>query len=285
SGKTGFLQPSGISCTYSSSNPAGFRLVQIYVGDEALEFTKTYSVAVNDFMYTNQHDWPELNLGKNPQVRGLVREGLETYLRKSPVITPAAEARFSDSLNLDETLRIQALSYELASLTPAVNHDGTSNSEYSRLLAEVIRLETGTDFSFIPSALVNKTREPLISVTPARIASDFSTAEGVKTAEITGAVLEKLVAAAVASESALTFSGLSVEILEGGKLKILPWRGNFAANNIYKIAVNENFREKVADRYDLTGLETTKVFNDIRRVFINGLRARNGQVEIKRALY
>ena len=285
SGKTGFLQASGISCTYSSSNPAGFRLVQIYVGEEPLEFARTYSVAVNDFMYTNQHDWPELNLGKNPQVRGLVREALEAYLRKSPIITPAVEARFSDSLDLDETLRIQALSFELASLTPAVNHDGTSNSEYSRLLAEVIRLETGADFAFIPSALINKTREPLASVTPARIASDFSTSEGVKVAEISGAVLEKLVTAATGSESALAFSGLSVEMLENGKLKILPWGGNFAEGNIYKIAINEQFPEKVDKLYDLTGVETVKVFNDIRRVFINGLRARNGQVEIKRALY
>ena len=285
SGKTGFLQTAGINCTYSSSNPAGFRLMQIYVGDEPLEFGKIYSVAVNDFMYSNQHDWPELSQGKNPQVRGLVRESLEKYLRKSPTVAPDDQNRFSDSQELDETLLIQALSFELASLTYPVAHDGTNNSEYSRLLAEVIRLECAADFAFIPSELIQKTREPLSSVTPARIVSDFSTAEGVKVAEITGAVLEKLVAAAMRSDSTMAFSGLSVEVLGDGKLKILPWNGNFAADNIYKLAVNEQFPEKADNFYDLTGLEFSKVFNDIRRVFINGLRARNGQVEIKRALY
>jgi len=285
SGKTGFLQAAGINCIYSSSNPAGFRLMQIYVGDEPLEFGKTYSVSVNDFMYTNQHDWPELNQGKNPQVRGLVRESLEKYLRKSPTVAPDEQNRFIDSQELDETLLIQALSFELASLTSPVVHDGTNNSEYSRLLAEVIRLESGADFAFIPSGLILKTREPLSSITPARIISDFSTSEGVKIAEITGAVLEKLVTAAMRSDDSLAFSGLSVEVLGDGKLKILPWGGNFAADNIYKLAVNEQFPEKSEGSYDLTGIEFTKIFNDIRRVFINGLRAKNGQVEIKRAFY
>ena len=285
SGKTGFLQASGLNCTYSSSNPAGFRLIQIDVGDEPLEFNRTYSVAVNDFMYTNRHDWPEFSLGKNPQVRGLVREGLEAYLRKSNTIAPDTTPRFTDATGMDETLRIQALSYELATLSHPVEHDGTSNSEYSRLLAEVIRLETGADFAFIPAGLISRTREPLLNITPARITSDFSTAEGVKTLEINGSVLEKLAQAAVGSESAMAFSGLSLELLDHGNIKILPWGGNFDAANMYRIAVNEQFPDKVEHLYDLTDLPQVKVFNDIRRVFINGLRARNGQVELKRALY
>ncbi len=285
SGKTGFLQAAGISCTYSSSNPPGFRLMQIYIGDEPLEFNKTYSVAVNDFMYSNQHDWPELSAGKNPQIKGLIREGLEAYLRQEKTLAPDVEPRFSDSTGLDETLRIQAFSFEQARLTQAVDHDGTNNSEYSRLVAEVLRLETSADFAFIPASLIVKTREPLASITPARVVSDFSKAEGVKTMEITGSVLEKLVKAAISSESSMAFSGLSVEILENGDGKILPWSGNFAAENIYKIAVNEHFPDKVDNFYDLTGVTMVKTFNDIRRVFINGLRARNGQVELKRAFY
>ncbi len=285
SGKTGFLQASGLNCTYSSSNPAGFRLIQIDVGDEPLEYNRTYSVAVNDFMYANRHDWPELSLGKNLQVRGLIREGLEAYLRKSTKIEPDVKPRFTDAIDMDETLRIQALSYELASLTQPVEHDGTSNSEYSRLLAEIIRLETGADFAFIPANLISRTREPLLNVTPARVSSDFSTAEGVKTVEINGAILQQLTRAAVGSESAMAFSGLSLELLDNGNVKILPWGGNFDAANIYKIAVNEQFPDKIDALYDLTALEKVKVFNDIRRVFLNGLRARNGQVELKRALY
>jgi 2',3'-cyclic-nucleotide 2'-phosphodiesterase (5'-nucleotidase family) len=284
-GKTGFLQASGLSCTYSSSNPPGFRLIQIYVGDEPLEYNRTYSLAVNDFMYSNQHDWPELNLGKNPQVRGLIREGLETWLRKVKSVAPDVEKRYTDATDIDETLQIQALSHVQASLTQPVEHDGTCNSEYSRLLAEIIRLETGADFAFIPASLVSKTREPLSSLTPARIVSDFSTAEGVKIAEITGAQLEKLVRTAVGSESAMAFSGLSLEMLDNGNIKIIPWGGNFLPENVYRIAVNENFPDRVDGQYDVTDVEKVKVFNDIRRVFLNGLRARNGQVELKRALY
>lgn len=285
SGKTGFLQASGIRCTYAASNPPGFRLIQIDVGDEPLEFNKTYSVAVNDFMHSNQHDWPELGLGRNAQACGLVRESLEAYLRQLKNITPDSEPRFTDASSFDETLRIQALSFEQASLTVPVSHDGSINSEYSRLLAEVIRLETGADFAFVPSDLVSKTREPLLSITPARIVSDFSTSEGVLVAEIDGKMLERLVQAAIASESGMAFSGLSVEVLEGGKVKILPWGGNFVAENLYKIAVNERFPEQKSELFDLSAEKKLKIFNDIRRVFINGLRARNGQVELKRALY
>lgn len=285
SGKTGFLQSSGLNCTYSSSNPPGFRLIQIDVGDEPLEFNRIYSVAVNDFMYNNRHDWPELSLGRNPQVRGLVREGIEAILRKTQNVEPDEKPRFIDATGIDETLRIQALAYELASLPKPIEHDGTSNSEYSRLLAEIIRLETGADFAFIPASLVLRTREPLTNITPARIVSDFSTSEGVKTAEISGATLEKLVNAAVGSDSAMAFSGFSVEILENKDIKIVPWGSNFAAENIYKIAVNENFADRVEGFYDISDIEKVKVFNDIRRVFINGLRSRNGQVELNRAFY
>jgi hypothetical protein len=124
-----------------------------------------------------------------------------------------------------------------------------------------------------------------LSITPARIVSDFSTSEGVLVAEIDGKMLERLVQAAIASESGMAFSGLSVEVLEGGKVKILPWGGNFVAENLYKIAVNERFPEQKSELFDLSAEKKLKIFNDIRRVFINGLRARNGQVELKRALY
>lgn len=286
SGKTGFLQASGINCTYSSSNPPGFRIIQIDINNQPLEFNATYTVAVNDFMFSNDFDWPELANGRNPQVKGLIRENLEKYLRRSTALSPQAEKRFNDFEELDETLRIQALSYELASLTQALSHDCTYNSEYCRLLAETIRLETGADFAFIPVDVVNKTRELLTTITPARIISDFSVSEGIKVLEIDGSSLEKIVKAALASDSRpLAFAGFSVELLEKADFKIYPWNGNFDAKNIYKVAVNENFPDKVDGFYDLTGAKAKKIFNDLRRTFINGLRSRNGQVEIRRALY
>lgn len=286
SGKTGFLQASGINCTYSSSNPPGFRIIQIDVNNQPLEFAATYSVAINDFMHSNDIDWPELANAKNPQVKGLIRENLEKYLRRNPSLTPVAEKRFNDFEELDETLRIQALSYELASLSQPLTHDGTFNSEYCRLLAETIRLETGADFAFVPVDLINKTREPLSIITPARIISDFAAVEGVKLLEINGSALEKLVAIALASGSRpIAFAGFSVEILENAKFKIYPWNGNFDPQNLYKVSINEGFPVKVEGSYDLSSANSKKIFNDLRRTFINGLRSRNGQVEIRRALY
>ncbi|GAB4272411.1 MAG: hypothetical protein Kow0029_10960 [Candidatus Rifleibacteriota bacterium] len=285
-GKTGFLQASGIHCTYSSSNPPGFRIIQIDVGDDPLEFDKTYTVTVNDFMAGNDLDWPELAHARNRKVHGLMRESLEGYLRKSPVIKPSIEKRFNDFEELDETLRMQALSFELASLSAPITNDGTINSQYVRLVAEVARLETNADFSFIPLSLIINTREPLQIITPARVISDFTSDEGIKVVEMKGETLKKIVMASISSDSMpITFSGLSVEKLDNGSINIFPWNGNFDPEFLYKVALNENFPMHIEGFYDLNSLKSEKYFNDIRRSFINGLRRRNGQVEIKRAFY
>jgi len=286
SGKTGFLQASGLSCTFSSSNPPGFRIIQIDVNNQPLEFNSTYTVAINDFMHANDYDWPELAQGRNAKVKGLIRENLEKYLRRQPELAPAAEKRFQDFEEVDETLRIQALSYVLASLSTPLSHDSTFDSEYCRLLAEVIRLETAADFCFIPVETLTRTREPLSEITPARVISDFTTPEGVRVVEIDGANIEKIMRWSLASEGVpLAFSGFSIEKSENGDSKIFPWNGNFAADNIYRVAITENLPSRVSGYHDFSGAVSRKVFNDIRRAFINGLRRRNGQVEIRRALY
>jgi 2',3'-cyclic-nucleotide 2'-phosphodiesterase (5'-nucleotidase family) len=286
SGKTGFLQASGITCTYSSSNPPGFRIIQIDVGDEPLEFNKTYSITVNDFMAGNDLDWPELKHAANKKVLGLMRENLEKYLRSTPFIQPDTDTRFSDFEELDETLRTQALAFELASLTSEVSNDGTVNSEYARTVAEVARLETGADFAFIPLTLLINTREPLKIVTPSRVISDFTSAEGIKVLEMNGQAVKKIVKASVSSATVpIAFSGLSIEKLANGDVNLFPWNGNFDPEILYKVAINENFPMHLEGFYDLNSFKSEKHFNDIRRSFINGLRRRNGQVDIKRAIY
>lgn len=285
-GKTGFLQASGINCTYSSSNPPGFRIIQIDINDEPLEFNKKYNLTVNDFMAANEHDWPEIRHAGNHKVLGLMRENLVKWLKSQPSIAPSDSKRFNDFEELDETLRTQALSFELASLSQAIGNDGTANSEYARLLAEVIRLECSADFSLLPVSIIVNTREPLQVITPARVISDISTAEGVKILEVKGEDLQRLLKATQASATPIiSFSGLSIETSSDGEMKIFPWAGNFEADNIYKIAVNENFKLKLEGHYDLSACDSKKRFNDIRRCFINGLRRRNGQVEIRRAIY
>ncbi len=286
SGKTGFLQAAGINCTYSSSNPPGFRIIQIDVNDEPLEFSRTYSVCVNDFMASNDHDWPELTHGKKHRVLGLMRENLVTWLRKNPAIAPITTKYFNDFEELDETLRTQALTFDLASLSKEITHDNTINSEYARLVAETIRLETSADFSLIPLSMLVNTREPLRVITPARVISDFTSTAGVKVLEINGEQLYKLARAALATSTvSLVFSGLSVEKLENDQIKIFPWNGNFENENVYKLAINEDLPLFVEGFYDLRSCRSIKRFNDIRRCFINGLRRRNGQVEIKRAIF
>ncbi len=237
-------------------------------------------------MAANEHDWPEIRHAGNHKVLGLMRENLVKWLKSQPSIAPSDSKRFNDFEELDETLRTQALSFELASLSQAIGNDGTANSEYARLLAEVIRLECSADFSLLPVSIIVNTREPLQVITPARVISDISTAEGVKILEVKGEDLQRLLKATQASATPIiSFSGLSIETSSDGEMKIFPWAGNFEADNIYKIAVNENFKLKLEGHYDLSSCDSKKRFNDIRRCFINGLRRRNGQVEIRRAIY
>ncbi len=285
-GKSGFLQASGINCTYSSSNPPGFRIIQIDVNDEPLEFNKKYSITVNDFMAGNDLDWPEIANSGKKEVLGLMRENLVKWLRQQPNIEPASSKRFNDFEELDETLRIQALSFELASLTKAISHENSVNSEYARLIAEVIRLECDADFGVVPVSLLINTREPLTLVTPARVISDFTSSQGVKVLEMKGTTLLSLTRSAIASSSApLAFSGFSLEKMSEDQIKIYPWNGNFDPEFIYRVAVSEDFPMELEGQYNLKTCKSTKRFNDIRRCFINGLRRRNGQVEIKRAIY
>jgi 2',3'-cyclic-nucleotide 2'-phosphodiesterase (5'-nucleotidase family) len=285
-GNAGFLQSSGINCIYSSSNPPGFRIIQIDINNVPLEFNKTYTITVNDFMAENDKDWPELYHAEDKKVLGLMRESFEDYLRNQASITPRLEQRFKDFEKLDETLRIQALSFELATLPESIKHNGEITSEYSRLLAEVCRLETQSDFALIPVSLVLPTREKLKIVTPARVISDFATKEGISSIELPGKTLKKIVDASLNSATTpLAFSGFSVEKLEGGKNKIIAWDSNFNPDNIYKVALNENFPLYSEGYYDLRAYNRIKHSNDIRRSFINGLRRRNGQVKIKRAIY
>lgn len=289
SGKTGFLQSSGIDCTYSSSNPSGFRIIQIDIDGQPLEFDATYSVAVNDFMHKNDLEWPELSQGKNAVIKGLIRENLVKNLKNKQFISPETKKRFVDFQELDETLRLQALGHSLTTLDKPYKHSNSSESDYARLLAEVIRLETKADFALMSVDLIRPSRDELFSITPSKILSDFSASQGagVKILDLTGENLEKIAAYGTGKGSAspIGIAGFSVEQYEGGKVKIHPWKNSFEKEAIYKVAVNEHFPLKLEGVYNVTKAKTRLFSSDIRRTFINGLRARDGKVEIKRAIY
>ena len=279
-GNQGFIQCSGIECIYSTVNPVGSRIIQIDINGKPLELDATYTVAVNDFMYSNHMDWPELAFGNKPQIRGMIRESFKDYLKRKPTITPLIKPNFKESDD-DYVIRI-SLSSDIVTLENPVTQESSSDYKYAMLLAEVIRQETTTDFAFVNSSIVNKTREPLQTVTVARVFSDLNTKEGISLVELTGSQIRKILQDSLKMHN-ISFSGLSIEVNQDN-IKILPWKDSFEDDTLYKVAINENFD---LTPYQLSGkeLKPKKRFSDIRRTFINGLRKANGKVELKRAIY
>lgn len=281
----GFIHASGINCIYSSSNPKGFRIIQVEINGEPINFSKTYSVAVNDFMLSNRATWPELAMSRNQMVKGLVRESFENYLRNHDKIVPSTERRFNDFEMLDETLRVQSLSFQHCFLPEPLSHNQTPDSEYLRLVAEVVRLEAGADFAFIPVGILKSRTEDLQSITATRIISDFNSDEDIFKGEVTGKVLVEIIADSFkSSPPVLAFSGLSLE-MRGDDFTVYPWSGNYDDNTIFTIAITESILAKYPQLTQFSGSSFEKVFRDIRRLFLSGLRIRDGQVEIKRALF
>ena len=279
--KTGFLQSSGIECIYSSLNPAGCRIIQIDINDKPLELQATYTVAINDFMYSNSFDWPELAAGKNPKIKGMIRESFKDYLKNQQTISPLAKPNYKES-NEDVVIRIP-LSSELVTLANPVTQDVNSNYQYAFLLSEIIRMETGADFSLVPSSIINKTREPLVTITMARILSDFSTKEGVSVVELSGKMLQQILEDSFKAQNNISFSGFSIEKIDNS-FKIHPWKDSFDENAIYKVAINENYYDKLSKTLNHS-LNISKRFSDIRKTFVDGLRKVDGKVELKRAFY
>lgn len=281
-GNTGFLQSSGIQCTYSTMNPAGCRIVQIDINGKPLEADVVYTVAINDFMHTNNQDWPELTLAEKPTVKGMIRESFKNYLKERSEISPLDSPQYNET---DEDYVIRnILSDEQVTLEKPVTQDVSSHFEYSRLVAETIRQETGADFAFVPSTIINKSREPLNVVTFARIFSDFNSKEGVSVVEMTGGDLLKIVEENLKNQKSISFSGFSVEVSDNGKATILPWKDSFVSENIYKVALNETFQLN-GPAYNISDAKKVKHCNDIRRVFLNTLKRQAGKIELKPAYY
>lgn len=302
-GKGGFIQASGLKCVYSSNNPAGFRIIQLEIGGQPVVFDRLYDVAISDFMHENRLGWPEFSHYDDPQYRGLIRETLRTLLTQKKNIKPSTEKRFLNFVEADETLRLQSLSHVVTELSREVTHDGTMNSEYGRLLADIIRTETRSDFAIVPTSQFRSLNASLKLVSPANVISEFPNEGTIDTIEIPGRELLKVLKnfdppVEVSLESlpategpclsrlpALCFSGFSIEADERGVSAIHPWEGEFDQNRLYKVAFTDKFPITLEGKYDLSGYQTQRQFNDVRRVFINGLRKRKGKVEIRRAIF
>lgn len=277
---SGFLQSSGINCIYSTLNPTGCRIIQIDIGDKTIDFSATYTVAINDFMYANTYDWPELAAGKNPQIKGMIRENFKDYLKKRKTIAPLPpQYKETDE---DAVIRFP-LTTELVTLSTPVTQDSSSNYQYSNLVCEIIRKETNADFALMPTSLINRTRTPLQEVTMARLFSDFSSKEGVSVVELSGKSINTILSEIFKAHNNISFSGFSIEKSDD-TFKIISWIDNFEEDNIYKVAINENFLTQLK-KISSSSIKSTKRFSDIRRTFMNGLIKVNGKVELKRAFY
>ncbi len=285
SGKGTFLQASGLRCTYSGRNPPGFRLIQISVGEDPLEPERDYLVAVNDFMVSTPVSWPELTQGRDRAVVGLLRESLKRYLAARKVVTPSTDRRFVDIGDTDETLRFQALGFELASLSEPLAHDGTPGSPLARLIADTLRTETDSDFALLPLSLVKSAGDPLDVLTPGRLLADLPEYVLVETADLPGTAVRRILEHALASGGPpLTFSGLSVELQDGRVNRLYPWEGDFDPTRIYKVALPGRFAEEIARPAGVVLPKTVPWATDLRRVFLHGVRRRQGQVNLKPAL-
>ncbi len=279
-----FLQASGLQCLYSSKNPKGFRIFQISVNDEPLEFSKTYTVAVNDFMLSNNLGWPELGKARGVTPIGLLRENFKNYLISQGTVSPSLTRRFNDIQDRDETLRIQALSFEIASLSEPLVHDGTWNSPYARFLSDLMRTEADADLAILPIGMIKNRNDPLQIVTPARLFSDFPESTPLKTAFLTGEEVQQQVAESLATPGReICFSGFSVELKDGKFNRIFPWVGDFEKTKVYKVALPGNIGSYLPGLTDLSKHKPRLEFSDLRRVFATGIRRKNGKVELHRA--
>ncbi|HNV71359.1 MAG TPA: bifunctional UDP-sugar hydrolase/5'-nucleotidase, partial [Candidatus Ozemobacteraceae bacterium] len=264
SGRGSFLQASGIDCTYSSLNPPGFRLIQTMIGEEPLEWDRNYQVAVTDFMVDKQSSWPELGHAEKPQAIGLLREAIKEGIRARGTIHVTTEKRFHDVGDQDETLRQQALSIELASLTRPVTASATLHCEYARLAADVLRTETDSDFAFVPVHLIQAS-EALQVVSAARLTQDIREVVPVKVAAVTGAQVREILEYAVRNATdPIAFSGLSIETRDGKISLIHPWQGLFDVTKDYKIVFTADLLTKRSEFSTLEALKLQNFSNDLR---------------------
>ncbi|HOY67315.1 MAG TPA: bifunctional UDP-sugar hydrolase/5'-nucleotidase [Candidatus Ozemobacteraceae bacterium] len=286
SGRGSFMQTSGLTCTCSLHNPPGFRLVQIMVGDEPLDSNRTYSVAATDFMFNTPQNWPELRNGQSVRAFGLLRENMKQYLASMSVVTPSLERRYIDVPEGDETLRIQALSLELASLSTPVGHDGTFDSAYGRLVADVLRVETDSDFALVPATEIHSLNEPLTTLTPARLVGDMPKQVGVSTLVVPGETLQSLIEGMLATGGLpLCFAGFSIELKDGALSKIYPWQGDFDRSRTWKVALPSDLPTNLGPRGGLASLTAAPYSTDLRRTFMNGVRRVGGKIELRRAVF
>jgi hypothetical protein len=100
-----------------------------------------------------------------------------------------------------------------------------------------------------------------------------------------GETVRRLLDHALASGGApLAFSGLSVEMQDGKVTRLYPWEGDFDPARVYKVALPGRFAEEVARPAGVDLPKAVPWATDLRRLFLHGVRRRQGVVTLKPAL-
>lgn len=281
-----FLQSSGIKCVYDSSNPTSFKIIEILINSEPIDYQKEYQVAVSDFMVTNYNQWPDFRFAKNKIAKGLVRDALKNYILNKKTIFPDINRRFFDIKNSDPTLSIQALDSEITSLSEILKHDNTINSPFARYFTNIVRNELDVDICFIEKSAFSGNIQTVSNITPAQVISLVKNIHQVFVSELDGKIIVRLLSEMLLSKiPEFYFAGCSVELKNGNLSKIYLWESEFEEKKSYKVAFTSEII-KYLNKLGFT-LSQDKVMLysfDMRRTFINGVREINGKVSLKPAL-
>ena len=96
-------------------------------------------------------------------------------------------------------------------------------------------------------------------------------------------MLQQILEDSFKAQNNISFSGFSIEKIDNS-FKIHPWKDSFDENAIYRVAINENYYDKLSKTLNQS-IKISKRFSDIRKTFVDGLRKVDGKVELKRAFY
>jgi 5'-nucleotidase / UDP-sugar diphosphatase len=87
------LQISGMTVHYDLTKPFGSRVIKVDVGAQALEPSKTYRVATNDFLAAGGDHYTTFKEGKNVAHGSSLVDALTTYLESHSPVHPEREKR------------------------------------------------------------------------------------------------------------------------------------------------------------------------------------------------
>ena len=93
-----FPQVSGMTFSYDASAPAGSRIVEILVGGEPLDPSRTYKLATNSYIFGGGDGYEALSRGKaliDPAAGTLAAGMVMDYVAAKGEVAPAVEGRIT----------------------------------------------------------------------------------------------------------------------------------------------------------------------------------------------